>query len=399
MRIAARSLSERFEILEKLGQGGMGVVYRAKDRTLDRFVALKFLAARHGETHYRGFDEARAIASLSHPNIATIYEVFEGREGPVLVLEYLPGETLRFRMAGKLQAAEILRYGIEIAEGLAYAHQRRLVHGDVKPENVMFTEDRHIKITDFGLARPFCPMTSYASTITMSSRISGTPRYMAPECFEGWPADCRTDIFALGVVLEEMAERKAMPEAFHHVIVRATARERTQRFASMGDLAAALRQLEEAPESCRYGAPTVLVVEDDECLRSTLEMSLSDEGYRVVSAATGREGIRLAREKKPGVVLLDVMMPGLNGFDVCRELRSSGFRGSIVMVTGRTEEVDRVVGLEIGADDYLTKPFGHRELVARIRARLRHGYNGCGCSGFTTFESHQFLTQSAPKRG
>ena len=171
-----------------------------------------------------------------------------------------------------------------------------------------------------------------------------------------------------------------MPEAFESIVARATARERAQRFRSMLELASALRRIEETPEVRSCETPTILVIEDDEGLRSTLEMSLSSEGYRVLKAANGREGIRLAAEKSPHVVLLDVMLPGLNGFDVCRELRRTGFDGPIMMVTGRTEEVDRVVGLEIGADDYLTKPFGHRELVARIRAHLRHGY-GPRCHG------------------
>jgi DNA-binding response OmpR family regulator len=113
------------------------------------------------------------------------------------------------------------------------------------------------------------------------------------------------------------------------------------------------------------------VIEDDDTLRNTLEIGLEGEGYRVLKAANGREGIRLAGDERPDLVLLDVTLPGVNGFDVCRELRSKGFGAPIIMVTGRAEEVDRVVGLEIGADDYLTKPFGRRELLARIRVHLR----------------------------
>ena len=318
--------------------------------------------------------------------------------GPVLVLEYLPGKTLRSRIAStQLRLAEIVQYGMQIAEGLAYAHGHGLVHGDVKPDNLMFTEARHIKITDFGLARPFCPMTSYASTVTLIGKpdfrhaqilwrrnASKTgPPIAKPTFFHSawsWRRDGRRASHARGV------PTMSSPELRHE--------NATQRFRSMQELASALRRIEEAPENCQYGAPTVLVIEDDEGLRSTLEMSLSSEGYRVLKAANGREGIRLATEKSPDVVLLDVMLPGLNGFDVCRELRRTGFDGPIMMVTGRTEEVDRVVGLEIGADDYLTKPFGHRELVARIRARLRHRSDGMG----TAFpESHQFLTNLAQK--
>jgi serine/threonine protein kinase len=351
-----------YETLEKVGEGGMGAVYKARDIRLARLVALKVLAAGSPET------EARAIAALNHPNIATIYEIGESRGAPVLVLEYLAGETLRSRMtAGPLTLAEMVQYGVQIAQGLAYAHSHGIVHGDVKPENLMFTEDGRLKITDFGLARSFD-----GRTVTIDGKISGTPMYMAPECFSGQPADCLTDVFALGVVLEEMAAGQALPEAFRTIITRATARDRSQRFQSMQELASALRAVEKSTEVRLRETPTVLVIEDDSGLRSALEMSLSAEGYPVLTAGDGREGIRLVAEKAPDVVLLDVMMPGLNGFDVCRELRRAGFAGPILMVTGRTEEIDRVVGLEMGADDYLVKPFGQRELVARIRAQLRH---------------------------
>ncbi|MDP2998689.1 MAG: protein kinase [Bryobacterales bacterium] len=363
---------EHYEILEKLGEGGMGVIYKARDTRLNRFAALKFLPASlvgSPEARDRFFGEARAIATLNHPNIGTIYEIRESEGAPVLVLEYLPGGTLRSRiLARPLSPTEIARYGLQIAAGLEYAHRRGIVHGDVKTENLMFAEDGRLKITDFGLAR-----FDDGPTVTLDGKVSGTPKYMAPECLRGSPADRQADIFALGIVLDEMAGGQLLPEAFGHVVSHATARDRSRRCQSMEELAAGLRRLEEAPAAHTCEAPTILVIEDDDALRSTVEMGLSDEGYQVLKAANGREGIRLATEKNPDLVLLDVMMPGPNGFDVCRELRHRGFCAPIIMVTGRTDEVDRVVGLEIGADDYLVKPYGQRELVARIRAHLRRG--------------------------
>jgi DNA-binding response OmpR family regulator len=115
----------------------------------------------------------------------------------------------------------------------------------------------------------------------------------------------------------------------------------------------------------------ILVVEDEPDLRRGLEMNLKAEGYAVLTAGTGDAGVEQALNENPDLVLLDVMLPGLNGFDVCRELRRKGFEAPIIMLTAKAEEIDRVVGLEIGADDYVTKPFGLRELLARIRVRLR----------------------------
>ena len=115
----------------------------------------------------------------------------------------------------------------------------------------------------------------------------------------------------------------------------------------------------------------ILIVEDEADLRRGLELNLSAEGYRVTLAATGDDGVAAALGERPDLVILDVMLPGKSGFDVCRELRQQRFEAPIIMLTARAEETDRVVGLEIGADDYVTKPFGIRELLARIRVRLR----------------------------
>lgn len=363
-------MRERYDILGPLGEGGMGVVYKARDTQLGRLVALKCLAtavAESPQARDRSLAEARAIAAVNHPNIATIYEIGESDGAPVLVLEYMPGGTLRSRTGARpLSPAEIIEFGLQIADGLAHAHAHGVFHGDVKTENVMFTGDGRLKITDFGLAR-----LQDERTMAGDGRIFGTLAYMAPECLHGWPADSRTDIFSLGVVLEEMARPQAMPEAFHDLVARATARDRSQRFQTVQELADMLRRIVAAPASRPCETPTILVIEDDHTLRDTLEMGLLSEGYRVLKAGNGREGIRLATEEAPHLVLLDVTLPGLNGFDVCRELRRKGFTVPIIMVTGRVTEVDRVVGLEIGADDYLTKPFGQRELVARIRVHLR----------------------------
>jgi len=115
----------------------------------------------------------------------------------------------------------------------------------------------------------------------------------------------------------------------------------------------------------------ILIIEDEPDLRKGLEVNLAREGFKVFQASNGETGISLAIKHNPDLILLDVMMPGMNGIDVCREIRRRGIDIPIIMLTARSDEIDRVVGLEVGADDYVTKPFSVRELVARIRARLR----------------------------
>ena len=118
-------------------------------------------------------------------------------------------------------------------------------------------------------------------------------------------------------------------------------------------------------------AKRILIIEDEQDLARGLEINLTREGYRVLQAASGEDGVQLAIKENPNLIILDIMLPGMSGLDVCRELRHKGFTAPIIMLTAKAEEVDRVVGLEIGADDYVTKPFSVRELQARIRVQLR----------------------------
>ena len=126
----------------------------------------------------------------------------------------------------------------------------------------------------------------------------------------------------------------------------------------------------------------ILIIEDEAVIRKAIRMACEKEGYEVVEAENGTEGLRLSESSKPDLILLDLMLPDISGFDVCREVRKSGSAVPIIILSAKTEEIDIVVGLEIGADDYITKPFRARELLARIAAHLRrvrqdeHGSDG-----------------------
>jgi serine/threonine protein kinase/Tol biopolymer transport system component len=213
-----------YEIQSPLGAGGMGEVYRAKDTRLDRTVAVKILPGHLSdniEAKQRFDREARAISSLNHPNICTLHDIGHQDGIDFLVMEYLEGETLADRLRkGPLPTELVLKYGIEICEGLERAHKSGVVHRDLKPANVMLTKTG-AKLMDFGLAKATLPGASPASSLTMTishpsadqpltaqGTIVGTFQYMSPEQTEGKEADARSDIFALGAVLYEMATGK-----------------------------------------------------------------------------------------------------------------------------------------------------------------------------------------------
>jgi eukaryotic-like serine/threonine-protein kinase len=207
MSLGAGTRLGRYRILDLIGTGGMGEVYRAEDPHLARDVAIKVLRSLDTVALKRFQREARAVASLAHPNTLAVYDVGEDKGVPYLVSELLAGETLRKRLGKALPVSDALAIVRQIADALVAVHEKGIVHRDLKPENVFVLPSGTVKLLDFGVARPMTttPVSAAPRGATpTTSTVMGTIAYMAPEQASGMDCDGRTDLWALGVMFYEM---------------------------------------------------------------------------------------------------------------------------------------------------------------------------------------------------
>ena len=268
-----------YRIVGKLGKGGMGVVYKAKDTRLDREVALKFLSdgmAQDQQALERFRREAKAASALNHPNICTVYDIGEESGKAFIVMEYLDGAALKDLIGGHpMELDRLLEISCEIADALGAAHVKNIIHRDIKPANIFMSEHGHAKVLDFGLAKIAVPGTKESEfktlTGTQTGIVMGTLPYMSPEQLHGRQVDHRTDIYSLGAVLYEMATgqgpfvgdttaelissilrdtpkpvsglRADLPMALERIIERCLAKQPAERYASVRELRGALELL------------------------------------------------------------------------------------------------------------------------------------------------------------
>jgi serine/threonine-protein kinase len=266
----------RYETICEIGQGAMGLVYKAMDPLIDRVVAIKTInlkLALEEKEEYEGrfYQEAKAAGRLAHPNIVTIFDVGKSGDVAYIAMEFLQGRELRDILNdGKLLPVnQVLDIVAQVAQGLSYAHEHQIVHRDIKPANIMIVRDGLVKITDFGIAR--MPFSSIQTQIGM---VLGSPKYMSPEQVRGLTVDSRSDIFSLGVMLYEMLTGKcpfdgddvnaimyqtlkatpvppctvnpALPEVINFIVAKALAKNLEDRYQNARDFALDLRECRES---------------------------------------------------------------------------------------------------------------------------------------------------------
>ena len=260
-----------YRIVEKLGGGGMGVVYKAEDSRLHRPVALKFVSedlASEAEALNRFQREAQTASALNHPHICTIYDIGEQNGRSFIAMEYLEGATLKDRLAaGPLGLDTALRLGIQIADALDAAHTANVIHRDIKPANIFISSRGHAKLLDFGLAKIGAPTSREADFTTEAGTIQGvvmgTIAYMAPEQARGEPVDHRADLWSVGLVLYEMAKgtrpapavRLRVEESpeLERVILKCLETDRDLRYQHAADLRTDLERLTRGSDSALTG--------------------------------------------------------------------------------------------------------------------------------------------------
>lgn len=417
-----KKLKQRYEVLEKVGEGATSTVYKGMDTLLDREVALKILQPHvRDATRRRFFQEAKAAAQLNHPNIMAIYDMGEDDEYHFLVVEYVEGDALSAYIPAV--AETVVTLGVQIARALDYAHQRGIIHRDIKPANIMVTPEGLVKIMDLGLARP-----REAKSVTTPGMVIGTPAYMSPEQAKGSQLDRRTDIYSLGIVLYEMATGELpfnadditalllqhvqqppppprlivpdLPLALEHVILRALEKTPSRRFQTSRMLADTLQAAIPLSMQDAHDAPTLLrppdsgrtlqtdrlsepskrkrpvirivMADDHTLLRRMLTSFLEthDDVLVVAEAGDGDGALAKTLEFKPDVLILDLNMPGRGGLEVLPEIRQQAPDVKILVLTGREDNLYIMRALRSGAHGYLLKTADENKLIESIRKVL-----------------------------
>src|SRR5436190_5686525 len=412
-----------YRLIDRLGAGGMGEVWRAEDTRLLREVAIKILSERIAndpEWKARFLREARTIAQMNHPNIATIYSIEQEAEKLFIVMELVEGESLATILAkGPLPPPEAVRIIRHVAEALAEAHEKGIVHRDVKPDNVIVGK-RGTKVLDFGIAKQLVSTTD-SPTLTQAGLIVGTPFYMSPEQALGRPVDARSDLFSLGVVLYEALAGKrpfegesvtetmmniimqeapdlavvapAPPPSLADVVTRALQKKPERRFGSAGEMVDALSRVDfqaprAPPKPAKIDAPTVampsapqpavtpipgqraLIADDDPVTRYLIANILGQRRIAFDEAANGADAVKSLKAHEYTIVFLDLLMPRVDGWGVIDFLRRSKTKAPrIFVITGVKDQTLSTADRELVAG-LIYKPLNPEEVDRVVQQSL-----------------------------
>ena len=391
-----------YEIIRVLGAGGMGTVYEAHDRALNRRVALKVPQSARPELSLR--KEAQALAAIRHPSMVTVYAILKHRDIEFLIMELVRGTTLhdhiqKHRRAGKqLTIPEVLDILIGVAEGLAAVHASGISHRDVKPANIMLAPGDRTVLMDFGLFTP---------EFERLESVAGSPEYMAPEIYAATVdpgAGHLVDVYALGVIAYELltghppyrganaldtlamhvrapipylaGERTDVPVELAALIVEMLAKAPADRPQGSEDVLGRLRAMRARQERRTRAKFTVLIVDDDrdfaETMRALVRAAVPDAQVEV--ARDGQAALASVTRRAPTVMLLDLNMPRMNGLELCMAMRGAGLGGDceIISVNGAVTAKDRELLLRLGVRQSLTKtPTVSRTIVDLMKTSRR----------------------------
>jgi len=414
-----------YRLIDKLGAGGMGEVWRAEDTRLLRPVAIKILSERIAndpEWKARFLREARTIAQMNHPNIATIYSIEQEADKLFIAMELVEGESLSDVLArGALEPVEAVPIVKSVAEALAEAHDKGIVHRDVKPDNIIVGK-RGVKVLDFGIAKQLVSTTD-TPTLTQAGLIVGTPFYMSPEQALGRPVDARSDLFSLGVVLYEALAGKRpfegesvtetmmniimqeaielsavapkVPAALVEIVARALQKKPERRYGSAGEMVDALSKIDfkkpvarPAVKPPKIDAPTVampsapqpsqapiagqraLVADDDPVTRYLIANILGQRRIAFDEAANGADAVKALKAHEYTLVFLDLLMPRIDGWGVIDFLRRSKTKTPrIFVITGVKDQTLSVADRELVAG-LIYKPLDPTEVDRVVQQSL-----------------------------